>query len=95
MRTFRAKLSCLNCGLEEFYRLPFKADITGYRNDVEERLSSYESDDKEFDLNCMNCGLSYLVGNNFWEPGNEYGLRQNDRRGETSSPADGSGEVQA
>lgn len=89
MRTFRAKLSCLNCGMEEFYRLPYRADIRSYKNEDEERLSYYEIIDEgqetvEIDLSCMNCGLQYLIGNNFWEP-EKHGLRQSDGRSETSS----------
>lgn len=87
MRTYRAKLSCINCGMEEFYKLPFRADIKSYRYSEEddEKFSRYELEDTEHELNCMNCGLPYLTGNNFWEPSNLYGLRQSDGRGTASS----------
>lgn len=88
MRTYRSKLACINCGLETFYRFPYKADIQhykGYDDDKEREFSSYESGDTQYDLNCMNCGLGYLTGSNFWEQESKDGIRTGDTRSEDSS----------
>lgn len=76
---FKAKMACLNCGMEDFYVFPRLADISSYDSETKEK-SSYELKDIEYDLDCKNCGLGYLIGSTYWD-----GSRPSDRRGTFSS----------
>lgn len=69
MRTFQSKLSCVNCGMEAFYRFPLGVLIRHYERDEDndEIMSGYITDHEEHDNPCMNCGLAMLAANNFWD----------------------------
>lgn len=76
-RTYQTKLVCVNCGMRDFYSLPFKSEFMPFEGEHEtstgSRSLSYvrsaiqeDGDCSEFDKNCRNCGLPFLVGE-YWD----------------------------
>lgn len=76
-RTYSIKLVCVNCGMKDFYQMPFGSEFMGFVNaddsDNDEREFSHihygglkEETGTDHDKSCHNCGLPFLVID-FWD----------------------------
>lgn len=77
-KTYQTKLVCINCGMRDFYTLPFGSEFmpfegpedssTGVRvlSHFKDGLPEDEKPLQEYDKSCRNCGLPFLVGE-YWD----------------------------
>lgn len=81
VHTFNAKLVCVNCGIKDFYILPYGSEFMGFVNESEsdsgQREYSYihiggvkEEAGSDHEKNCHNCGLPFLCID-YWEAGSQ------------------------
>lgn len=79
LRSYMVKCACRNCGMRDFYSLPYKSEFMPFLNSDDSESGSREhsyvivnglEDDEEKhterDLNCHNCGLPFL-DLDFWD----------------------------
>lgn len=89
--TYQIKLVCLNCGIKDFYYMPYGSEFMTFMNEEEstsgQREYSYihiggtkEERGVDHPKNCRNCGLAFLILD-YWEAGSASSKKEKVKHG--------------